>query len=183
MRGLAPRGGRAISIAMRRSLILAALPCLAACATPDDKYPSLAIRDVERAQGRFEPVPTTPLYVPPVTAPLTGPLAERLAALGTQAAAAHRVFLGRAPTATRFANAAAGAMVGSDAWASAQVALADLDSARSTTAIALGDLDALMVGGAVQGEDISAIELVRQQVLAQIGEEDETLARLRAKVR
>ena len=168
---------------MRRYATLALLPCLAACATPGDKYPSLAIRDVERAEGRFEPAPATPLDVPPVTAPLTGPLSERLAALGKAASASHRAFLAKAPTATRLANAAAGAAIGSDAWAGAQVALADLDSARSATAIALGDLDALMVGTATQGADVSAIEVVRQQVLAQVGEEDETLARLRAKVR
>lgn len=168
---------------MRRLLVLAALPHLAACATASDKYPSLAIRDVERAQGRFEAVPAVPLDVPPVTPPLTGSLADRLASLLTAATASHKVFVGRAPAATRFANAAAGSAIGSDAWASAQVALADLDSARSMTAIALGDLDALMIGSATQGEDVSAIDAVRQQVLAQISDEDETLARLRARVR
>ena len=176
-------GGVLSAARMPGLLARAPLPLLAACASTGDKYPSLAIRDVERAEGRFEPAPATPLDVPPVTAPLTGPLAERLAALGTAATASHRAFLGKAPAATRLANAAAGAAIGSDAWASAQVALADLDSARSATAIALGDLDALMVGSAIQGEDVAAIEVVRQQVLTQIGEEDDTLARLRAKVR
>lgn len=168
---------------MRRHLALASLSYLAACATPGDRYPSLAIRDVERAQGQFEPTPATPLEVPPVAPPMTGPVAQRLSALGAAATASHRAFLASAPTATRLANAAAGAEVGSPGWAAAQVALADLDSARSGTAIALGDLDALMVGTAIQGEDVTAIEVVRQQVLAQIGEEDETLARLRARVR
>jgi hypothetical protein len=179
------RGSMAMlsALSMRRRFALAALFCLAGCATPGDKYPSLAIRDVERAQGQFEPTPATPLDVPPVTAPLTGPVADRLAALGMAATASHKAFLASAPTATRLANAAAGSDIGSNAWAAAQVALADLDSARSATAIALGDLDALMVGTATQGEDVAAIEVVRQQVLEQVGEEDETLARLRAKVR
>lgn len=168
---------------MRRSIAIAALPLLAACATADGKYPSLAIRDVERAQGQFTPVPAAPLDVPPVIASPSGPLAGRLAELGTAAAASHKAFLASAPTATRLANAAAGAAIGSDGWAAAQVALADLDSARSATAVALADLDTLMVAGAVQAEDVSAIELVRQQVLVQIGEEDETLARLRSRVR
>ena len=109
--------------------------------------------------------------------------AERLAALGASATASHKAFLASAPSAARLANAAAGSAIGTPAWAAAQVALADLDSARSITAIALGDLDALMVGTAVQAQDVSAIEVVRQQVLAQVGEEDETLARLRAQVR
>lgn len=169
---------------MRLILLFATLPALAACATPSsDRYPSLAIRDVERAQGRFEPAASTPLAVPEVAVPTSGPLADRLAALGAAADEAHTAFLASAPSATRRANAASGAAIGSDAWASAQVALADLDSARSATAIALGDLDTLMVANAVQAQDVSAIELVRQKVLVQIAEEDEVLARLRAQVR
>lgn len=168
---------------MRRYPVLAASLCLAACATPADRYPSLAIRDVERAQGQFEPAPAASLDVPQIPTLGTGTLAEKLGALGAAATAAHDVFLRSAPAATRLANAAAGSAIGSDAWASAQVALSDLDSARSTTAIALGDLDALMVGAAVQAQDVATIEAVRQQVLAQVGEEDEVLARLRAKVR
>lgn len=168
---------------MRQFLALAALPCLAACATASDKYPSLAIRDVERAQGQFESAPGAPLDVPQVTSPVTGPLTERLAALGSQAEAAHRAFLASTPRAERAASAAFGDAIGTTAWANAQVALADLDSARSQTAIALADLDTLMVSSAVQAEDVSAIEVVRQQVIAQVTEEDETLARLRARVR
>jgi hypothetical protein len=168
---------------MRRHLLLIVFPVIAACTTSGDRYPSLAIRDVERAQGQFEPVASTPLTVPEVVIPAGGPLADRLAALGAAADAAHRAFLASAPTATRRANAASGAAIGSDAWASAQVALANLDSARSVTAIALGDLDTLMVATAVQAQDVSAIEVVRQQVIAQITEEDEVLARLRAQVR
>jgi hypothetical protein len=168
---------------MRRYLLLAILPGLAACATSGDRYPSLAIRDVERAQGQFEPVASTPLAVPEVAVPAGGPLPERLVALSASANAAHRAFLASAAVATRRANAAAGSAIGSTAWASAQVALADLDSARSQTAIVLADLDTLMVANAVQAQDVAAIEAVRQQVLAQITEQDETLAKLRSQVR
>lgn len=168
---------------MRRLLALTMLPGLAACATAGDQYPSLAIRDVERAQGQFEPAPVPPLDVPRVVASGAGPVAGRLVALGTAATASHQAFLASARSATRLANAAAGAAIGSRAWASAQIALADLDSTRSAAAITLADLDTLMISAAVQAEDASAIEVVRQQVLAQVGEEDETLARLRARVR
>lgn len=168
---------------MRRVLVLAIALALPACTASSGRYPSLAIRDVERAQGQFATAPVAPLDVPEVPSAGSGPLAERLAALGTAASASHRAFLASVPAATRLANAASGSAIGTPAWAAAQVALADLDSARSTTAIALGDLDALMVGTAVQSQDVSAIEAVRQQVLAQIGEEDAVLARLRAQVR
>lgn len=167
---------------MRQLIALAALPCLAACATASDRYPSLAIRDVERAEGRFEAAPASPLAVPEVAVPTTGSLSDRLAALGTQASRAHQSFLASAPRAERAAAAAAGDAIGTSAWATAQVALSDLDSARSQTAIALADLDTLMVSQAVQAEDVSAIEVVRQQVIAQVSEEDEMLARLRARV-
>lgn len=155
---------------------------LAGCATAPDRYPSLAIRDVERAQGQFETAPATGIDVPDVAVPPGGSLAERLSALSAAADDSHRSFLTNIPAATRLANAAAGAAIGSTTWASAQVALADLDSRRSATAIALADLDTLMVANAVKAEDISTIEQVRQQVLAHIGVEDETLATLRAQV-
>jgi hypothetical protein len=168
---------------MRRALAFALLPAVSACATPSDKYPSLAIRDVERAEGRFDAAPAAPLDVPEIPAAGSGSLAQRLAALGASADAAHAAFLAKAPGAARLAGAAAGAAIASPAWAAAQVALADLESARSATAIPLGDLDALMVGAAIQAQDVSAIEVLRQRVLAHIAEEDETLARLRARLR
>lgn len=166
-------------------ILLATVPvlALAACATPADKYPSLSVRDVERAQGRFEPVPAPPLDVPEVPVRTDGTLAQQLAALDSAAAQAHAAFLGKAPAAARLAAAAAGAAIASPTWAAAQVALADLESARSATAIPLGELDALMVAAAIQAEDVAAIEAVRQRVLAQIAQEDETLASLRARLR
>ncbi len=167
----------------RSLLVVALLPWIAGCATTADRYPSLAIRDVERAEGQFEPAPSTPLDVPEVT-PLAGaPLADRLAALGADADAHHRAFLSAQPAAARLAKVAAGSAIATPAWASAQVALADLDSLRSRTAVVLADLDTLMVAGAVQAENVAAIESVRQQVIAKVAEEDAVLARLRAQLR
>ena len=173
-----------LSAAAMRTFLALILPvCLAGCATASDQYPSLAIRDVERAAGRFEPAPPAPFPVPEVASPLSGSLTEQLAALGARARTAHAAFTASAPRAERAAAAAAGDAVGSPAWAAAQVALADLDSARSLTAVALAELDTLMVSRAVQAESLEAIEAVRQDVIAQVAAEDETLARLRARVR
>ncbi len=168
---------------MHRLIALAALPGLAACATSGDRYPSLAIRDVERAEGRFAAAPAAPLAVPEVAVPDSGPLPARLAALSSEAEAAHRAFTASAPNARRMAAAAAGAAIGAPAWASAQVALSDLDSARSRTATTLAELDTLMVATAVQAQDVAPIETVRQQVLVYVGEEDAVLADLRARIR
>ncbi|WP_133365478.1 hypothetical protein [Qipengyuania sediminis] len=153
------------------------------CAANADRYPSLAVRDVERAQGRFEPIAVPPIAVPEVAVPAGGPLPQRLAALTAQAEGAHRRFTAAAPRAGRLAAAARGGAVGSKAWADAQVALADLDAARSLAAVALADLDTLAVAATVQAEDRAAIEAAHAQVLALLREEDAVLARLRAQVR
>ena len=171
---------------MRPALLaaIALVPALAACQTaPDGAYPSLAIRDVERAQGQLEPVPGDPIDVPPVEVPLDGPLDQRLAALVEQGRSAHARFTEAAPRASRLASAASNSGVGSDAWASAQVALADLDSIRSEAAIALADLDLLFIAGSVEANGTAAIANARQTLLALIQEEDRTLADLRARVR
>lgn len=156
---------------------------LGACQSASGNYPSLAIRDIERAEGQFEPVETPPLDVPEVPTGLTGPLPERLAALSQSARAAHERFLAARPGASRLTAAASGASIGSDAWASAEVALSDLDSIRSDTAIALADLDNLAIAAAVQSEKRTAIDAARAEVLALIVEEDSTLRDLRARLR
>ena len=169
---------------MRRLLYsaptLAATLALGACATGADQYPSLQIRDVERAQGQFTPTPAQKLDAPPVPVPLTRTLAEQLAQLSQQAVAAHQAFVKQVPGATRLAAAARGSAVGSDAWASAQVALASLDSARSDTAVSLADLDTIEISRLTAADDAAAVDPVRSQVAALIAEEDDTLARLRA---
>lgn len=157
---------------------------LAACATPGaDTYPSLAIRDVERAKGEFEPVAAEQLDVPPVEVDAGADPAERLGGLVAQARQAHAAFMKALPVAERQVAAARGAAVASDAWATAQVALADLDSDRSDATIALGELDILYTAATVQAQDATAIEAARSQVVALIGEEDSALERLRAQVR
>lgn len=157
---------------------------LAGCTTTtSDRYPSLGVRDVERAEGAFEPVPGPQLDVPEVDVELTGGLDARLAALLGQAQDAHARFSDTVPAAERSVRAAGGSPVGSDSWAAAQVLLADLDSERSSAAIALGDLDILFTAAAVQAEDINAIAATRDAVIALVNQEDAILERLRAQVR
>lgn len=157
-----------------------ALLLLGACASGSDKYPSLAIRDAERVSGSFDVDPVTP--PPPAPAPPSAELLARLGTLQADAEAAHRAFMSAAPGAERLARLAAGSSVGSDRWASAQVALADLDSARSQAAIALGELDMLHIDSTLALEREDAIERTRGQVLALLAEEDAILERLRAMV-
>lgn len=156
---------------------LIAVP-LAACATPSDRYPSLGLRDAERVAGSFDP--DTAQAPPPAPAPPSADLLARLAQLRQAAAKAHAEFLSAVPAAERLARAAGS--VGSDSWASAQVALAGLDSARSQAAIALGDLDVLYVDATLADEHRETIGAARAEVVALVEEEDALLARLRARL-
>jgi hypothetical protein len=150
---------------------------LTACASAGD-YPSLAQRPVERIEGKFDTDSPEPAPAPP-PAP-SADLVARLADLQRDAASLHARFVESSPAATRLA-AAAGAR-GSDSWASAQVALADLDSLRSQVAVSLAELDGLWVDSNVEGGPREAIGTARDSVEALVAQEDEVLARLRSRV-
>ena len=162
------------------ALVIVSPALLAACATADEEYPSLAIRDVERAQGQFETGEPARLDIAPVETAFDGPLPETLAGLVDAAAEAHEEFTSVQPGAARLVEAARGSGVGSDSWAAAQVALAELDSARSQAAIALGDLDTLYVAARTAAEEADAIDAARNRVIALVAEEDTVLGNLRA---
>lgn len=155
---------------------------LSACASPSADYPSLAIRDVERARGQFEPIAVDPIAVPEVPVSYEGSLEERLAGLVGAARSAHQRFVASAPAARRTVAATGRTAVGSSAWGAAQVALADLDSIRSDTAIALADLDILYIAAAIAAEDRAQIDAARSLVIELVEEEDELLAELRERV-
>ncbi|KQN90557.1 hypothetical protein ASE95_13920 [Sphingomonas sp. Leaf231] len=123
---------------MHRPLaLLALLSFLGACAADPTVYPSLAPRPAEQ-QGFAEPVapPTPPAMADPA-------LDARLAGIVQQRATAVRDFDRAAAGAASLARAARGAKVGSDAWITAQTAIADLDALRSTHGDAVGALEEL----------------------------------------
>ena len=113
--------------------------------------------------------------------PEQGP--PRVAALRAQANRAHRQFLGSAGAARRAVSAGAGAARASDAWASAQVALADLETQRSKTAIPLADLDILLAAQATRFDPVREIAEARNAVAALVAQEDRVLAGLRSRIR
>jgi hypothetical protein len=160
------------------------LVTLAGCASTGDRYPSLAIREAEireadRVAGEFAVVPPAePTPLPPI-APET---AGRLGQLRAQAATAHQKFLAAVPGTRSAVAAARGSGITDDRWASAQVALADLDSSRSEAAIALGDLDLLFADAALAQELRDEIVVARTEVTGLIAEEDRVLAELRGAI-
>lgn len=164
-----------------RALLGLALAALLAGCASDDRYPSLALRDAERAEGSFEPViadiPT------PQPSPLPAATENRLAGLVTAARESHAAFVAALPSARRAVAAGANGGVTSDAWAAAQVALADLDTKRSATAVPLGDLDLLYVDSTLAFQEIGQVAEARETVIALVSEQDRVLRDLRARVR
>lgn len=162
-------------------LALLAPLLLGACATNGKTYPSLAIRDAERIEGTMDAPPGESVLPPP--APLGGDAINRIAELEQTAKSAHAAFQRATPSARNAANNARGASVASDAWANAQVALSDLDSIRSRTAVALADLDLIFVDTTLAYQQRAEVDSARARVLELVREQDRTLAQLRGLVR
>jgi hypothetical protein len=172
------------------ALSLAFLPLFSSgCATRGD-FPSLALRNSERVSGTAQPaapeaLPTLPPQLPP---PLMSTIGEKLIDLHSQGLAGWQKFEQRRARAESLVSAAAGAAAGSEAWALAAVALAELESARSETSVPLADLDALFVAHQVADPDDRGSESVgiagaREQVAGWIAREDRTLEELRRRLR
>lgn len=159
-----------------RLLVFALLPLVSACAGAGEDYPTLAVRDVERAGGMMEVEPAPP---PPPPAPSTLTSLDDLAAT---ARAAHAEFLAAAPRARTLASAASGAARGSERWAVAQVAIADLESKRSDAMIALADMDRIFVEAATSATATDSISEVRSEIDALVAEEDAVIQSLLATV-
>ncbi|WP_271439023.1 hypothetical protein [Pontixanthobacter luteolus] len=151
--------------------------CAAGCASSGKTYPSLAIRDAERVSGTLPVGGVDAVQMAP--SPLPGDLIGRIAALESSARESHQRFLAAAPDARGAVRSGRNAAVASNSWASAQVALADLDSIRSLTAIALGDLDLIFTDATLDFVERGQIAQARDKVLAMVREEDAVLAELR----
>lgn len=159
---------------------------LAACASvPDAEYPSLAIRDAERATLGFEQPtgdcavpaePVVPVVVAPPPPPVSDAILAQVARWRAQARDAHADFE-RALSETRAAVRGSGS-VGSKSWGRAQVAYANLRSIRARTAVPLADLDTLVATRRVAGEPVEPIVAARDEVAALIEQEDAALAEL-----
>lgn len=168
--------------------MISALP-LTACASQRD-YPSLAIRDVERITGVAEPVtPEMPNPAPSSPAPIPpdAPLSASIANLVAQAQAAHATFTGKRDSVERLVAAGSSAPIGSEAWATTNVALSDLESARSQTMIALAELDNLYAEERLanyneETPEAKAIAASRDRIANWIEAENTVLSGLRAQM-
>lgn len=165
-------------------LPLGAALLLPACAA-STAYPSLAVRKVERVEGSGMPAVGSADAVPALP-PASADLTTRLAGLVDVGRKAHAAFQARQATAER-AVAAAGPARG-DAWTSAEVALSDLQTTRSSALTALAELDQLYVDErAAHPEQISpaaaAIGAARDQVDGWVSAENAVADRLAARLK
>ncbi|OJW72171.1 MAG: hypothetical protein BGO57_00925 [Sphingomonadales bacterium 63-6] len=158
--------------------ILAAAAALAGCAKDDGTYPSLSIRDAERASGVFEPVKPEPFVPAPQAAETLG----RIEGLKAAALASHNRFLAAADKARTQVAAARGAGIGAEQWSVAQVALGNLAGIRSETMTSLADLDLLYVNARTEGLELGEIESVRSDVEKLVDEEDRLMDSLNSQL-
>lgn len=160
------------------SKICAASLCallVAACAGDSGKYPSLAIRDVERVSGEYTPGPA----VEPIALTIRDNSPDKsIAALVAEANASNGAFLSRAPSVRRLVSGARGSGLGSDARGNALIALADLTSLRSQTELVLADLDILIAERTNRLEPAADAQAAHAEVLQLVTEQDQTLSSL-----
>lgn len=166
------------------------LPLGMAACSGSGGYPSLATRDVERQAGRpsgsgtpAQGDSTTPL---PALPPASADLVTRLAGLVKVAQEADGRFQSNRPAAER-AVAAAGS-TGSDSWSTASVALAKLESSRSSAMTALAELDVLYADArdkapVEESPTSGAIGEARAQVAALVDAQDRLIGSLASRLK
>jgi hypothetical protein len=160
---------------IRRLVALAPLAALAACASAQSAYPSLAIRPGERDTGTFQPAP-----VEPVLTPLPPAAADHVTQLAADARADHQAFAEMVASTRPIIEGARGKAIGDDAWARGEAALADVRAARSKTMVPLADLDRLFDDAATTGQATERIGEARDEVTGYLTSEDRTVAELSA---
>lgn len=164
---------------MRRLLFLCLLVPLAACASGQDEYPSLALRDAERGVR----TPSAAGLALPDTTPPTPAVLAQIAAAVEAAETSHQRFLAALPSARRAVNTGGRAAVDSGPYAAALVALGNLQSISSGTAFALADLDALLAARSNDLQTTQAVAEAQGRVAALLEEEAEAISVLEQAVR
>lgn len=161
---------------------------IAACIHPPGDYPSLALRDAERVSGEATPVAGAQQPPAPTLPSPDAKLATRLEGLVSAAQEADRQFKAEQGAAETAVARAAGAAAASDPWASAQIALARLESSRSPALAALAELDGLYTDArdaapVAVSPDAEAIANARAQVSELVEREDGVIAGLSARLK
>lgn len=145
---------------------------LSGCAASSDKYPSLAIRDFEKTAESSEEASVRR------ASPLSDRLVSELQSARDVAMSGNAAFNSAVPGIRQKLAAARGEGPNSNAWSIAQIALADLSSQRSQTAIALGNIDAILAEASGNLVDIAPHRSIQSEVARILQQQDRTLAQL-----
>lgn len=183
--------GRAATVRLSRRPALCATAALAlammlsACADHRSRFPSLARRPAERSFAAQSVKAPDSRSTDAASAQPGADLLTRADALVTEAQTAQALFVKRADAVGPRIVAGRNAARGSDAWAAAMVALAELESARSRTGVTLADLDRLLVETTVadpQGTDsrLPALRARHAEVQALVAGQTARIERLRS---
>lgn len=137
---------------------------LSGCAAPAMRYPSLLPRPVEA-----QPLAAPQVTVAAVPVPADSALDAQVAAIDASLAQTAGLFAAATDRAKAASANAKGAAIGSEAWLSAQSALAALESLRSESLGALTDLDRLAIDRGTAGQpDYTALSAARARAEAQL---------------
>ena len=159
---------------MKKTMVLAGVFALSACAQETAGYPSLGTRPVEKL-GFGEPAVKAAVATPdPALDADISKLAMQLDGLATG-------FAKDARTTEAAAKAARGGSVGSEAWLTAQTALAGLDDWRAQSSALVGDIEQRATDRAAKLEpDYPALAALRDRAQAENERQSATIARLQA---
>lgn len=147
---------------------------LSGCAASSEKYPSLAIRDFERAAENS--VINESGSAPMLSAKLSAALQD-----ARELAASRNADFNGALAGVRSKIAATrGSGPNSNAWGEAQIALADLSRHRSQTAVALGNIDMIVAEASADLVDVGHEQAIQSEVAAMLAQQDRALAQLRS---
>ncbi|MEL7199214.1 MAG: hypothetical protein AAGL10_12945 [Pseudomonadota bacterium] len=147
---------------------------LSGCAGDPDRYPSLAVRDIERTAGQFATggSDTAP---PQITA--VADTAD-IQSIMERARTSFMKFEANAVPARREIKAARGQASDSSDYTNALLTLADLSSLRSETALALGEMDLLAAKAKTEFAPTQTLEDAQAQIVSLVEQQDIILAQL-----
>ncbi|WP_294319504.1 hypothetical protein [uncultured Sphingomonas sp.] len=164
---------------MTRSAIPFVLPAalLSACAAPAGDYPSLLPRPIEKI-SLAEPVRPVPVATPDPA------LDTRIVTLGRDVAGAKAAFDAAAERVRKPVAAAKGSSEGSERWLGSQVALAELDVARTAIDVPLAELERLAIDRAAAGAPpYPALDAALARANADAADQRTTIATLGAQLK
>jgi hypothetical protein len=168
---------------VRNGLCLAFALAIGGCAASTARYPSLERWPAERMA--FVPGSASTESATPADNTVSPDLSAKLASLVGQARGSRSDFAARQPATER--ALAAGGAPGSDSWARASTALAELETARDPAVQALAQLDELEVDNrtkqaGAENADTAAIVAARDEVAAITDAQAQVVTRLRARL-